>query len=183
MADVYAMITDGTEEVECLAVVDILRRAGVDVTLVSAADGITVTSSHGVKITADALLSDTDVSDGKVLFVPGGMPGSEKLGACEPLVSAIKTALERGNRVAAICAAPALVLGAHGFLQGKRAVCFPGHEKKMKGAEVCRGARVVTDGNITTARGLGCAIELGLELVSLLKGDTVANDIKHKIQF
>ncbi len=183
MTDVFAIITDGTEEVECLAPVDILRRAGAKVTLVSATDSLTVTGSHGIVITADARISDVDLTAGKMIFVPGGMPGSKTLGTCTPLIDAIGKTLDSGNRVAAICAAPALVLGANGFLHGKKAICFPGHEGNMTGAEVQYGARVVTDGNITTARGMGCSIELGLELVRLLFGTKTADEIKAKIQF
>lgn len=167
------MIADGTEEVECLAVVDILRRAGVETELVSAC-GKTVVGSHGITITADRVADDLGGAD--LLFVPGGKVGSEKLAACEPLVEAIGETLRRGARVAAICAAPALVLGAHGFLRDRRAVCYPGFEARMLGATVV-AERVVTDGNITTARGMGCSIELGIELVRLLVGEETAKKI------
>lgn len=183
MPKVYAMIANGTEEVECLAVVDVLRRAGAEVTLVSIEHDRTVTSSHGVKIVADAASDAVDLTDCDALFVPGGMPGSSRLAAYKPLVSAIGALLEKGKRVAAICAAPSVVLGANGFLRGKNAVCFPGFEDGMSGANVQAGARVVTDGNITTARGLGCAIELGLELVGLLFDAKTANALAAKIQF
>ncbi|MCH5161976.1 MAG: DJ-1/PfpI family protein [Clostridiales bacterium] len=177
-----AFIANGTEEGELINVVDILCRAGVDVKLVSI-DGETVTSSHGVKLVADALIDGVDLSDVDLLFIPGGMPGSKRLGECKAVVSAISSALESGKRVAAICAAPALVLGANGFLKGKRGICFPGFEAHMDGCEIAFGARFVTDGNITTARGLGCAIDLGLELVRLLVGDDKAQEIKGKIQY
>ncbi|MDE7463636.1 MAG: DJ-1/PfpI family protein [Clostridiales bacterium] len=178
----FAFIADGTEEGELINVVDILHRAGVDVKLVSI-DGETVTSSHGVRLAADAVISDVDMSEADLLFVPGGMPGSKRLGGCATLIAAIRSALEAGKRVAAICAAPAVVLGANGFLVGKRGICFPGFEADMNGCEVVRGARVVTDGNITTARGLGCAIDLGLELVALLCGADKAEEVKGKIQY
>lgn len=181
MAKVYAMIADGTEECECLIVVDVLRRAGADVRLVSVG-GKTAVGSHGIEITADATVSEVDLIDADLIFVPGGLPGSEKLAANAKLVDAIGKALELGKRVAAVCAAPALVLGAHGFLRGKSAICFPGFESHMSGAEIKRGARVVTDGNVTTARGLGCTLELALELVRLLFGSDKAAEIKQKIQ-
>lgn len=182
MAKVYAMIADGTEEVECLAVLDILRRSGVEVVLVSINDTKQTVSSHQVRIEADATIAETDFSDGDVIFVPGGLPGSEHLSACEPLIAAMKTALEEGRRVAAICAAPGVVLGRHGLLQGKKATCFPGFEKELHGAEYTSQG-VVTDGNITTARGLGFAIDLGLELVKLLVSEDAAEDTKKKIQY
>lgn len=183
MAKVYAIIADGTEEVECLTVVDVLRRAGVEVKLISVCD-LTITSSHGVKITADDVVENVELTDADMLFVPGGMPGTEKLAACGKLIDAIRVMLDKEKRVAAVCAAPALVLGANGFLDGKQAICFPEKkfEEKMLGATVMVGARVVTDGNITTARGLGCCIDLGLELVRLLVGAQAAADLAVKIQ-
>ncbi len=179
---VLAMVADGTEEGELINVVDILHRAGAEIKLVSI-DGAEVKSSHGVRLAADALVADADFAAANLVFVPGGMPGSERLGRCVSLVAGIKKTLDAGGRVAAICAAPALVLGANGFLRGKRGVCFPGFETEMSGCKIADGARVVTDGNITTARGLGCAIDLGLELVALLFDERTAEDIKRKIQY
>ena len=181
MIKVNAVMTDGTEEAELLNVVDILKRAGADVKLVSVA-GKTITSSHGIVLTADSTLHDTDLTDCDLLFVPGGMPGSKSLGENKSLIAAIAGMLKSGKKVAAICAAPALVLGRNGFLKGRKATCFPGFEENMVGAEVT-GARVEVDGNIITARGLGCAIELGLELVALLFDRVKSDEIKTKIQF
>lgn len=175
----FAMIADGTEEVECLAVVDVLRRAGIDTALVSV-DGLTVTGSHGIKITADRVIADADFTGVDMLFVPGGLPGSERLGVCVPLIDGIKRVLDSGKRVAAICAAPANVLGANGFLRGVKATCYPGHEARMTGCNYTE-ERVVTDGQITTARGMGCTLELGLELVRLLKGEDAASALAEKI--
>lgn len=182
MAKVYAMMADGTEEVECLAVLDVLKRSGVEVTLVSANETKAVVSSHQVRIEADQTVAETDFSDGDVIFIPGGMPGAENLSACEPLIAAIRTALEDGRRIAAICAAPGVVLGRHGFLQGKTATCFPGFEKDFQDAKYTSQG-VITDGLVTTARGLGFAIDLGLELVKLLISEEVAEDTKKKIQY
>lgn len=182
MAKVYAMIADGTEEVECLAVVDILKRSGIETVLVSVGDTCDVVSSHNIKIQADAVAADVDFSDGDVIFLPGGLPGSEYLSECKLLIEAIRQTLDDGRRVAAICAAPGVVLGRHGFLEGKTATCYPGFENEFKGAEYTMQG-VVTDGLITTARGLGFAIDLGLELVKLLKGEAAAEDTKAKIQY
>ncbi|MDE6618613.1 MAG: DJ-1/PfpI family protein [Clostridiales bacterium] len=182
MSKVYAMIADGTEEVECLAVVDLLRRAGIDTALVSV-DGKQIVGSHKIKIQADLTVSETDLSDADLIFLPGGMPGSEHLASCVPLMSAIDKQIKSGKRVAAICAAPAVVLGANGYLRGKKATCFPGFEGGCIGASMDMTARVVTDGNITTSRGPGCAVDLGLELIRLLKGDDVAQKVKAAIQY
>ncbi|MCM1367945.1 MAG: DJ-1/PfpI family protein [Roseburia sp.] len=173
------MIADGTEEVECLAVVDILRRADIDTVLVSA-DGLTVNGSHGIKIIADMLVGDVYFGDADLLFIPGGLQGSERLGACAPLKAGIRRVLDGGKRVAAICAAPAAALGAGGFLHGVKATCYPGHEARMTGC-IYSEERVVTDGQITTARGMGCSVELGLELVRLLKGEREAAELGKKI--
>ena len=182
MPKVFAMIADGTEEVECLAVVDLLRRARIDVELVSVGKR-TVVTSHKICITADKTVDEVDLTSADLIFLPGGMPGSTNLAACAPLVAAIDKQLKVGKRVAAICAAPAVVLGANGFLQGKRAVCFPGFEDGCKGATIDGGARVVTDGNVTTSRGMGCAVDLGLELIALLAGKETAGKVKDAIQY
>ena len=175
MAKVYAMIADGTEEVECLAVVDLLRRSKIDTVLVAAKEDREVVTSHGIRIQADAAVGEVDFSDADVIFLPGGMPGSVHLSQCEPLNQA-------GKRIAAICAAPAVVLGHHGLLRGKRATCFPGFEEELNGAIVVDQG-VVTDGNITTAKGLGVALDLGLELVKLLIDEKTADDLKKTIQY
>lgn len=182
MSKVYAMIADGTEEVECLTVVDLLRRAGVSVVLTSVG-GKQIVGSHKIVIQADATVDEVDLTDADLIFLPGGMPGSEHLAACEKLTDAIGKQLKSGKRVAAICAAPAVVLGAHGFLRGKSATCYPGFEGGCSGAAVAIGERVVTDGNITTSRGLGCAVDLGLELIGLLVGETAAQSVKNAIQY
>ncbi len=181
MSKVYAMIANGSEEVECLAVVDILKRCGIETVLVSAHGERKIVSSHGIRIEADAVAAETDFSDADAIFLPGGMPGAEHLSVCEPLLRALREADAAGRRIAAICAAPAVVLGRHGFLQGRTATCFPGFEKELNGAAYT-SAGVVTDGNITTARGLGFAVDLGLELGALLAGREVAADVKKKIQ-
>lgn len=176
---IYAFAADGTEETELLAVVDILRRAGQE-TVIASVCGRTVTGSHGIEFKADALAKECDFSDADVLFVPGGMPGTKALAASELVVNALKTHNAKGKKIAAICAAPALVLGANGMLNGKKGVCSPGFEEYMTSCDI-KTDKVITDGNITTARGLGCAVELGLELVRLLCGKEKSDEIKQKI--
>lgn len=182
MAKVYAMIADGTEEVECLAVVDLLRRSNIETVLVAAKDSREVVTSHGIRIQADAAADEADFSDADVIFLPGGMPGSVHLSQCGSLIQALKAQDQAGKRIAAICAAPAVVLGHHGFLRGKRATCFPGFEEELNGAIVVDQG-VVTDGNITTAKGLGVALDLGLELVRLLIDEKTADDLRKAIQY
>ncbi|MCD8084711.1 MAG: DJ-1/PfpI family protein [Clostridiales bacterium] len=182
MAKVYAMIADGTEEVECLMVVDLLKRARIETVLVAPGDERRVVTSHGLRIEADQTAAETDFSDADLIFVPGGMPGSEHLSACKPLIEGLERANREGRRIAAICAAPGVVLGRHGFLEGKRATCYPGFEEEMRGARAT-GEGVVTDGNITTARGLGVALELGLELITLLTDEKTAETVAKQIQY
>ncbi len=181
MKEVYAFLAEGLEEVECLAAADVMARAGIKVTLVSITGKKKVKGSHGFKLKADVLLEDADLSKADVLFLPGGMPGTKNLKSCQPLCEALLKADKDGRRIAAICAAPS-VLGDLGLLKGKKATCYPGWESHLTGA-ILTGAGVVTDGNITTARGLGYALDLGLELVSLLVSEAVAQQIKNSIQY
>ncbi|MDK2966374.1 DJ-1 family glyoxalase III [Lacrimispora sp.] len=181
MGKVYAFLADGSEEVELLAVVDVLLRGGQDVKLVSVTGKKNVTGSHGIKLQADVLISQTDLKDGDVLFLPGGMPGTKNLAANEALLNALLEAHKANRRIAAICAAPS-ILGRLGLLEGKKATCFPGYESELSGASVVRQG-VVTDGNITTARGLGYALDLGIELLELLVDKMHARKIKEAIQY
>lgn len=181
MAKIYAMIADGSEEVECLAVVDVLKRAKQEVVLTSAEAERTVTGSHGIKIVCDTILQEADLKDADVIFLPGGMPGTNRLAACRPLGEALLSQNAAGKRIAAICAAPS-ILGGLGLLKGKRATCYPGFEEKLEGAVYCHEG-VVTDGNISTARGLGYALDLGLELCRLLEGSEAAASLKQAIQY
>lgn len=181
MGKVYAFVADGSEEVELLAVVDVLLRGGQEVKLVSVSGKREVVSSHHIRLQADYEFSQVDVRDGDVLFLPGGMPGTRNLAAHEGLCRALSEACASGRRVAAICAAPS-VLGGLGLLKGKRATCYPGYEKELTGAGFTRTG-VVTDGNITTARGLGYALDLGIELLRLLAGEARAQQVKEAIQY
>lgn len=181
MAEVYAFLAEGLEEVECLATADVLIRAGIKVKLVSITGKREVKGSHGFCIKTDALLEDVDMMKADVLFLPGGMPGTKNLASCGPLCDGLVKAHEAGRRLAAICAAPS-VLGGLGILNGKKATCYPGYEDALAGAKNT-GAGVVTDGNVTTARGLGYALDLGLELVSLLMDEKTARDVKASIQY
>ena len=181
MAKVYAYLADGLEGTELLAVVDVLKRGGQEVTLVSVTGSREVVSAHGIRLLADEVIEDTDAAQADVIFLPGGMPGTVNLGNCEALCQALVKAYEEGRRLAAICAAPS-VLGKLGLLKGKKATCYPGFEDQLLGAEHTRKG-VVTDGTITTSRGLGYALDLGLELVSLLAGGEKALQVKNAIQY
>ena len=181
MKKVYACMAEGLEEVECLAAVDVMRRAGLEVTLVAMGETREVTGSHHITVTADARFDEVSLLDADCLFLPGGMPGTKHLAAHEGLCSALKQAAAEGKHLAAICAAPS-VFGGLGLLRGKKATCYPGFEEKLEGAVYTKQG-VVTDGNITTARGLGYALDLGLELVRILINEEKAASIKAGIQY
>ena len=175
MANVYVFTADGFEEIEGLTVVDLMRRAGAQVLMVSISDGLAVKGSHRIEIIADTFFEDVDFGQADLLVLPGGMPGTLHLGEHQGLTKLLTETAAQGKRVAAICAAPS-VLGGLGLLKGKRAVCYPGFEDKLTGAQVGT-EEVVTDGNITTSRGLGTAIPFALELISLLFGQEKAEEI------
>ncbi len=179
---VTTFLTDGFETVEALAVVDILRRAKIDVELVSITGQLDVLSAQRISIKAEKLIEEVVFDDSDVLFLPGG-PGHTSYLKCDKLVEALKMQDSQSKRIAAICAAPS-VLGKLGMLEGKKAVAFPGFEDDLIGAEVLKApVRVVTDGHITTSRGMGTSIDLGLELVKLLIGEMTAEDLRISTQY
>ncbi len=175
MSTVYTFFATGYEEVEALTVVDLLRRAGVKVDMVSMTDEKSVTGSHGISINMDSRFADNDYSDGDLFFLPGGMPGTTNLYAHKGLCELLFKKAAEGKRLAAVCAAPS-VFGQIGLLKGKKATCYPGFEEKLSEATVVED-KVVTDGNITTSRGMGTSIDLGLELITLLCGEEKAMTI------
>lgn len=178
---VYVLLANGFEETELIAPMDILRRGGVDVKLVGV-DGLQAESTRGIKIAADIQLPDLIMYDMEMLVLPGGQPGVDNLWADERVKSLVKGASVMGSTVGAICAAP-MILGRLGLLEGKKAICYPGCEADLKGAEICTGAKVVRDGNIITAKGAGCALEFGFELLSAIKGKDVAEKVAADIQY
>lgn len=181
MKKVFAFLADGFEEVEALAVIDLLKRAKVDTVMVSIMDTLTVTGAHKIQVIADKLYSEIDYKEADLLFLPGGGTGTKNLKAHKELADALLDfAADDTKRIAAICAAPS-VLGLLNILNGKKAVCYPGFEEQLLGAKVVTDG-VVTDGRITTAKGMGVSIELGLELIKLLIDKETADTIKEQIQ-
>ena len=164
---ITVFLANGFEEVEAITPVDIMRRAGLDVRTVSIYDSPMVTGAHKVPIQADMVFCQVDFSQVDLIVLPGGLPGSTNLDACEPLCQAIKKHTEGGKPVAAICAAP-LVLGHLGLLVGRKATCYPGVEPELTGA-TCTGAMVEVDGNIITGKGPAAAVEFGYTLVEQFK--------------
>lgn len=181
MKKVYVFLADGFETVEALAVVDILRRASIEAVTVAVSDSKKIISAQKIEVNADVLISDVDASDADVVFLPGGMPGTRNLEADATVTDIVKKQYAAGRIVAAICAAPS-IFGHLGMLEGKRATCYPGFEKDLYGA-VYTGARVERDGNVVTGKGMGTAIDMGLELVELLSDKEAAEKIAHGIQY
>lgn len=179
MSKVYIFLADGFEDIEGLTVVDLMRRAQIDIRTVSISNSKAVLTSRGIPMMTDMLFADTDYSDADMLVLPGGMPGTRHLGEYQPLTELLTDFYEKGGRVAAICAAPS-IFGELGFLKGRRAVCYPGFEEKLTGAQV--GAEnVAVDGNVTTSRGLGTAIDFALELIAQLKDEETAAEIAESV--
>lgn len=175
---IITLLANGFEEIEALTPVDVLRRAGLDVKTCSIGEK-GVMGAHGIEVFSDLSPSEIDPADVDMLILPGGMPGATNLDA-SPLTDAlIESVLSKGGRLAAICAAP-LVLGRRGLLEGKNATCYPGFESELSGANVT-GEGVVTDGNITTAKGMGVALDFALELVRLTVGEDKAREISSAI--
>ena len=177
MRSVYVFCADGFEEVEGLTAVDLLRRAGIDVKMVSIMGRLQITGSHNISVNTDILIEDIK-EEADMLVLPGGMPGTINLGESDAVRKAILAMNDAGKIVAAVCAAPG-VLGKYGLLEGKTACSFPQHEKNLIGATVVREP-VVVDGNIVTSRGLGTTMDFGLKLLELLEGKEKSDEIAHK---
>ena len=187
MKGVKIFLADGFEDIEALAVCDILRRGGVEVKLISVGDSARVRSSHGVEVTPDGHLGDVDRSTegtcvDDVMIFPGGMPGSSTLASCAVLTDMMKAHYEAGGTVAAICAAPGLVLSRLDGLQGVKFTCFDGFEDRLqaKGAEFTPVPYVVC-GRIITGRSAGHAPAFGLAILEYLRGEKVASEVRHAL--
>lgn len=189
MKGVYIFLANGFEEIEALATLDVLRRGGVDVKTVSVLYDKFVTGSHKTTVVADMTygefkaevqLDGTDESD--VMIFPGGMPGSRDLAENGEIINFMRLHYAEGGAVAAICAAPGLVVSQLPSLQGKHFTCFDGFED----APVARGGiyekkPAVRDGNLITGRGAGCAVEFGLAILAHLKGEEAAAAVRHSL--
>lgn len=181
MKKIAVFLAEGLEEIEGLTVVDLLRRAGIEVTTIAVSGKKEVTGSHAITILADAVFSEVDCSGMDGVVLPGGMPGTNHLMEHEGVNQIIREFARQKKLVAAICAAPS-VLGQAGLLQSKRATCYPGSEALLTGAECCK-EQVVRDGDIITSRGLGTAIPFALALITYLLGQEKADEIKDSILY
>ncbi len=179
MAQALIFLAPGYEEVEMLTVVDMVRRANIDIDMVSITDQLEVTGSHNITIKADVLFEDADFDAAKILILPGGIPGTPNLRAYEPLCQKLTAFAENNKKLAAVCAAPT-VLSSLGLLDGKKATCYPSFEEEFASATYVKQP-VVIDGNIITSRGMGTCIEFAGAIIEALKDKSTAEDIKTKI--
>ena len=172
---IYVFLANGFEEVEAICPVDIMRRAGLSVTTVGIG-GSQITGSHGITVCADISEDKLNISDAEMIFLPGGMPGTLNLAASPIVKSAIEYAVENDIYISAICAAPS-ILGEMGILKGKEAICYPGFEDKLLDAKISK-KRVVKDGKIITAAGMGVATDMGLCIVEALVSKETAEKLR-----
>ncbi len=181
MAKVCIFMADGVEEIEALTVVDLARRAGIDIDMVSIMGRKQIDGSHKIKFEADLILEDIKADDYDGLVCPGGLKGTENLMGDERVADIIRKYFSKGKLTAAICAAPT-VLGAAGILEGKKATCYPGKEDGLTGA-IKLTDKVVKDGTIITSRGMGTSIDFGLAIVEYLLDSDAANELAQKIVY
>jgi len=173
MKRAFVFLASGFEEIEAISIIDVLRRGEVNTITVSITDDKKVKGAHNIEVIADEIFTNVDFSNGDMLVLPGGQPGTDNLNAHAGLKAAINQYNDQQKYIAAICAAP-LVFGEMGLLKGKKAICYPSFESRLIGAKITGNERVVVDGNIITSKGPGTAIEFALQLVEILVGKEVA---------
>ena len=176
---VSVFLADVFEEIEGLTVVDLLRRAGVEVTTVSITGDLTIHGAHKIDVKADALFEDVDYTKEDMVVLPGGMPGTLNLGVHAGVESVLKEFYANEKYIGAICAAPS-VLGKYGILEGRKATSYPGFEEQLVGAEYVTEPVAVSD-FVITSRGLGTALDFSLALIEKLVGKEMADQISHAI--
>jgi len=176
---VCILLGTGFEEAEAIVPADLLRRAELEVRLVSLSTPIVV-SSHGIAVRTDIPLKEVNAEEVELLFLPGGLGGVSAIQNCPAAMELIQNVAARGKFVTAICAAP-IILGKLGLLQGRKAVCYPGMEKELTGADIQFGAPFVQDGNFVTGEASGSVFAFGLKLVECLKGRKVAEAIRASV--
>ena len=181
MKKALVFLADGCEMCEALCVVDVLRRAGINV-FTAGVTGERVVSSHNVEIKADLTLSEVKNEEWDLVFAPGGMPGATNLASSSIVNSIILDTYNKGNIVSAICASPAVVFGPLGIIKRGKATCYPGCEEYAPEIEFVTNG-VVVDENVVTGKSAGWAFDLGLKLISLLEGDEKAENVRASIYY
>jgi protein deglycase len=176
-ANIY--LADGFEEIEALTVVDVLRRAGVEVTTVSITSAKEVRGAHDIIVLADKIYDETDNRGADIMILPGGMPGTANLEKHEDLRALIKEFYHNEKYIAAICAAPS-ILGKMELLESSMATCYPGFEKDLKGA-ILSDDLVIRHKNIITSQGPGTAMLFALDLAEILVGKEMVEMLKDQM--
>lgn len=181
MGKAAIFLAEGFEEIEALTVVDICRRGGIAIDMVSVTEEIQVVSSHSVKVTADKVFSQAEFDAYDMLILPGGMPGTKNLEAHGPLMEQIDAFYAAGRYIAAICAAPS-IFGHRGILKGRNACSYPSFESHLEGASVTKGPIEISD-HVITSRGMGTAIDFGLAIAGVLSTPEKAKEIAAAIVY
>lgn len=179
MTKVLIAVADGSEDIETITILDVLRRAEIDVTLASvmAGERVQITAARGTRLIADTHIGAVAEQRFDMIVLPGGMPGSEHLASSTVLANMLRKHHEEGRYIAAICAAPAVVLARSGLLTGVRATCYPGFFQRMTGAVLAEDLPVVCDQGFITSQGVGTALFFSLELVRRLTDGARAQSV------
>ncbi len=176
MAKVLIPVADSVEDIETVTIIDVLRRAGFEVSVASIYEHKQITAARGTKIEADCLLSTCLTEEWDLIALPGGMPGAEHLSNHAPLIARLKEQAASDKFYAALCASPAVVLARHGLLSGKQATCYPSMQNKLP--ETSHAAETtVVDGNCITSQGPATAMEFALALVAALSGNELRQQL------
>ena len=180
---VYIFLADGFEDIEGLTVVDLLRRAEIEIHTVSIKNTKEVQTAHGISLLTDKVFGEVDFSDADMLVLPGGMPGTKYLAGYKPLTELLTEFYDDGRKIAAICAAPSVFSGL-GFLKGRRATAYPSFMDVIErdGARTSTDS-VVVDGNVTTSCGLGTAVDFALSIITQLEGEEKAQEIAESVVY
>ncbi len=176
---IYLFLANGFEEIEALATLDVLRRAELEVKTVGVGS-TTIMGAHHITVTADMEQSQVLTDNMEMVILPGGMPGTLNLENSPIVTTCIQYCFQNHLPVAAICAAPS-ILGHMGLLKGRKAVCFPGFEQELEGAEVA-DSFVCRDDLLITAKGAGAAVDFGLEIVKMMQGEEAAMRLRKSMQ-
>lgn len=169
-------VADGVEDLECVTLIDVLRRADVEVLVASIEERRMITCARGTRLTADTMLVDVLAQDFDLIVLPGGLPGAQRLAEFEPLAERVRQQAKAGELFAAICAAPALALQQYGVLRQRRMTCYPAFSDRLSGCTFVDEA-VVVDGNCITSQGPGTALAFALTLVEQLVGRSARSEV------
>lgn len=181
MKRIAIFFAEGYEEIEALAVVDICRRCGLAIDMVSVTEEKAVKGSHGIVVQMDQTFSEVDFTAYDCIVLPGGGAGTKGLEACEPLMRQVDAFYEEKKYIAAICAAPS-IFGHRGILKGRKACCYPSFESHLTGAQVTAGPVEISD-NVITSRGMGTATQFGLAIAGVFCGTEAAEEMAKTICF